>query len=119
MILTLTGSPKSTNSLYKSHCKFGHPVIYMTNEGKALKESYQWQAKSQWKGKPTDRTVSIHIMLFFNTQRKHDIDNYGKILLDSLTKIVWNDDNQIIQQTVIKMFDKQNPRIELSVTELN
>jgi len=45
--LTLKGSPQSTNNIYRS---VGHRV-YMTAKGKALKEDYQWQLKSQYKGK--------------------------------------------------------------------
>ena len=94
------------------------PRVYMSHEGKALKESYQWQAKSQWKKKTTDKPVAVHITLFFKNGHKHDIDNFGKLLLDSLTDIVWVDDSQIAQMTVIKMMDKARPRIEINITEL-
>jgi crossover junction endodeoxyribonuclease RusA len=117
MKIVLSGTPKSTNHLYKSHCRFGHPTVYMTADGKTLKESYQWQAKSQWGGKPTKKAVEVFIELYFDSNRKHDIDNYGKILLDSLTGIVWNDDNQIWKMMVCKMIDKNNPRIEIDIVE--
>lgn len=48
-----------------------------------------------------------------------DIDNYGKILLDSLTWIVYEDDKQIKLMTIqIMNPDKNNPRIELIIDEL-
>ena len=116
-MITLLGEPKSTNHIYKSHCKFGFPSYYMSAEGKSLKESYQWQAKSQWKKKIVGKPLEVSICLYFKAQRKHDIDNYGKILLDSLTGIVWEDDSQIWKMNVSKMVDKINPRIEIFITE--
>ncbi len=116
MLITLLGEPKTTNHLYKSHCRFGHPCVYMTASGKSLKESYQWQAKNQWKRKMiTDQEIGVDIKLFFGTKRNGDIDNYGKILLDSLTGIVWEDDKQIVTMNIEKHYDKSNPRIELTV----
>lgn len=117
MNIILTGEPQSTNNLYRSHCRFGHPAVYMTDKGKSLKESYGYQAKSQWRWGVSDKPFEVSIYLYFKTQRKHDIDNYGKILLDSMTGIVWKDDSQIWKMTVNKMVDKKNPRIEISIDE--
>ena len=115
MKITLLGEPKSTNNIYKYHCKFGFPSGYLSAEGKKLKEDYQWQAKSQCKEKISNKPFEIEIKLFFKRDGKHDIDNYGKLLLDSLTGIVWEDDNQIFKQTVSKWQDKNNPRIEITI----
>src|SRR3990167_11054997 len=117
MKIILTGSIQSTNHIYKSHCKFGFPQYYMSKEGKALKESYQWEAKSQMKGKIIKGDVGIEIDLYFGDKRVHDIDNYGKILLDSLTGIVWEDDKQIQKMLVTKNYSKENPRIEIIINE--
>lgn len=114
MTITLTGEPKSSQHIYKFHCRFGFPSGYMSAEGKILKEDYQWQAKSQWKDKPMDCALLVEIKLYFKRGGKHDIDNYGKILLDSLTGIVWSDDSQIEQMIVSKFIDKDNPRIEIT-----
>lgn len=87
----------------------------MSKTGKDRKEQYQWEAKSQWKEEPTDGEVSLDIILFFDDQRRHDIDNYNKIVLDSLSGIVFEDDNQITDIFIQKDFDKENPRIEVIV----
>lgn len=118
-MITLLGNPQSTNSVYKYHCKFGFPKGYLSKEGSDLRESYQWQARSQWKKKPTEKEVAIDIRLMFRSHVRHDIDNYGKILLDALTGIVWEDDSQIQSMSVSKWMDKENPRIEVVVNELN
>lgn len=113
-MITLLGEPKSSQHIYKYHCRFGFPSGYMSAEGKDLKYDYQIQAKSQWKNKPMDYPLVVNIRLYFKRGGKHDIDNYGKILLDSLTGIVWSDDSQIEQMIVSKFIDKSNPRIEIT-----
>ena len=115
--ITLLGEPKSTQHIYRFRCAGKIPMMYMNKEGKELKEYYCWQAKSQWKGKTTKAPVKVNIELFFANMRVHDIDNYGKILLDSLTGIVWDDDKQIQSMTVSKWIDKGNPRIEITIYE--
>ena len=87
----------------------------MTKKGKEMKESYQWQAKSQWKEKMLLRAVSLQISLYFGDKRKRDIDNYHKLSLDALSGIVWEDDSQVEEMMVRKFYDKQNPRIEITI----
>lgn len=115
MKITLNGEPRSTNHIYKSHARFGHPVVYMSKEGKELKEGYIWEAKSQFKGTPLICPVELKIDLYFGRKGKHDIDNYNKILLDSLTGIAYEDDSQIERLHIRKFYDKENPRIEIEV----
>ena len=112
--ITLLGNPQSTNHLYRRH---GY-IIYMSKEGKSLKEGYQFQAQTQYKEKPLSGDLQVSIGLYFNRKGKHDIDNFGKILLDSLTGIIWEDDNQIVTEKVSKFYDKKLPRIEIEVEKI-
>lgn len=114
MKIILLGEPVSTNHVYKRH---GY-VIYMSAEGRALKESYQMQALSQRGGhRANDSKYQVDIKLYFKDHRQRDIDNYGKILLDSLTGIIWNNDKQVNKMCVEKFIDKQEPRIEVDIYE--
>lgn len=88
----------------------------MTPAGKTLKESYSWQAKSQYRYKPTTDPVILEALLFFGTKRRQDIDNYNKILLDSLTGILWEDDSQIVELHLVKGYDKTDPRVQICLT---
>ena len=115
MTITLLGKPRSTNGIYKNMVRGGFVNRYMSNEGKALKLSYQWQAKSQWKGKPIEGDVSVDIIIYFGDRRKNDWDNFHKVSMDALTGIVWIDDSQIKKATVLKEYDKLNPRIEIKI----
>jgi crossover junction endodeoxyribonuclease RusA len=91
----------------------------MSKEGKLKKEEYQWEAKSQWKKKITNKDLEVIITLYFKDKKVRDIDNYSKILLDSMTGIVWEDDKQIQRMTIEKYIDKEDPRIEVEIFELD
>lgn len=114
-MIILKGRPISTNSIYKNH---GH-IMYMSKEGKLRKEQYRWEATSQWKGKMLKGDVEVIIGLYFDSNRKHDWDNYHKLSMDALTGIVWEDDNQVQTARVDKYIDKDNPRIEIEIYPLD
>ena len=113
--ITLNGEPQSTNNIYRSHCRFGFPSVYMSANGKTLKTDYQWQIKSQYHGKPIKGDIKMKVDLYLGTKRKQDIDNFNKILYDSLTGILYIDDSQIIEVLTRKLYDPKSPRIELFI----
>lgn len=115
MEFILKGNPISTGGIYKTMCRGNFPNTYMTNAGKALKEDYQWQIKSQYRGKPKIGEIDLRVELFFGDNRKRDIDNYNKILLDAFTGILWEDDSQIQSLLIVKNKDIKNPRIEIQL----
>lgn len=115
MKITLSGNPKSTNHIYKSTCRGGSSSVYMTAEGKALKEQYQWEARSQWKGKPLKGELEVTVRLYFGIARKSDWDNFHKLWQDALNGVVWLDDSQIVVAHVYKHYDKHKPRIDIAI----
>lgn len=117
-MIVLTGEPKSTQHIYRATCQGGYAHTYMIPEGKALKEQYQWEAKSQWKGPPLEGDVSVTITFYFKTKRKRDLDNQNKLVLDALTNITYNDDAQIAELRLTRNYDKARPRIEIALTQL-
>jgi Holliday junction resolvase RusA-like endonuclease len=90
----------------------------MTKEGHALKEQYQWEAKSQWKGKPLEGDIEVSITLYFGTKRRADLDNFNKLSLDALTGIAYLDDSQIARLTIARGYDRARPRIEIALNLL-
>jgi Holliday junction resolvase RusA-like endonuclease len=115
--ILLSGEPKSTQHIYRNTCRGGFSTTYMTAEGKALKEQYQWEARSQWKGKPLEGDIEVSITLYFGTKRRADLDNFNKLSLDALTCIAYLDDSQIAKLTIERSYDKLNPRIEITVLQ--
>jgi Holliday junction resolvase RusA-like endonuclease len=87
----------------------------MTTQGKLIKRGYQLEAKAQWRKKPLEGELEVWVTLFFGTKRKADLDNFNKILLDSLTGIVYVDDSQIHALHIQRDYDKKKPRIEISI----
>jgi len=117
MKIILEGSPISTSTIYHYHCKFGHPVGYMTAKGKALKEDYQWQIKSQFHGKPLKELLKVNIDIYFGTKRKADWDNFHKLSMDALSGLVWEDDSQVKEAHVFVKYDKERPRLEIEIKD--
>jgi len=113
--IILKGEPRSTQHIYKYTCRGRFSTMYMSAEGKALKESYRKQAKEQWIHKPRTGDIKLDITLYFGTKRRADIDNFNKLAFDSLTGIVFEDDSQIQEMTIRKNYDKILPRIEILI----
>src|SRR5436853_489402 len=97
MKIVLSGAPLSTNSIYRSHCRFGYPAYYMTKEGVKLKNEYR---KEMWmqreSGKLLDKPFAITVDFYLKTKRKFDTDNMKKLLFDAGNKVLWEDDSLIV-----------------------
>jgi Holliday junction resolvase RusA-like endonuclease len=117
-LIVLPGEPKSTSHIYKMTCRNGYAHMYLSQEGKNIKQQYIAQARKQWKRKLLTGDLQVAIKLFFGTKRKCDWDNFHKLSMDALEGIVWENDNQIQEADVCKFYDKQNPRIEIVVNSL-
>jgi crossover junction endodeoxyribonuclease RusA len=89
--IVLEGDPISTQHAYGSNGKHR----FLTPAARSLKESYAWQAKSQWKGKPLTGRLEVTICLYFKDSRRRDWDNWHKLSMDALQGIVFEDDEQI------------------------
>lgn len=47
--------------------------------------------------------------------KKPDADNIAKIILDSLNKVAYKDDTQVIELVVIKRYTQEKERVELEI----
>lgn len=92
---------------------------YMAQVCKDLKEDYQWQIRSQYHGPVLTSPLSIEMTIYFGTKRRADIDNFNKLVFDSLTDLVYEDDSQIERLTIVKDYDKEKPRVELVIHRLS
>jgi Holliday junction resolvase RusA-like endonuclease len=117
-MITLKGQPLSTNHIYKHTCRGRFASVYMSSDGKALKENYIKQLSKQWKEEIIKDELSIHYVLYFGDKRKRDIDNHLKIIQDSLSGIVFEDDSQIKELYVRKEYDHENPRVDIEIMQL-
>lgn len=51
-------------------------------------------------------------------EKKPDIDNIAKIILDSLNSIAFDDDKQVIELTVLKRYTEDTERVEFELEEI-
>lgn len=63
------------------------------------------------------KEVLVEIKITFSNQMRHDIDNYQKIILDCFKGKLWEDDDQIVVLKTSKFYKKDEPSIEISITE--
>lgn len=118
MIITLSGEPKSTQTIYRSACNGRIPTRYMTAEGKAIKAAYQLEARSQYRGPLLTKQLEVKAFFYFGSKRRTDFDNFNKLWADALSGIVYEDDSQIREFVWRRFYDKNKPRIELAIYEL-
>jgi Holliday junction resolvase RusA-like endonuclease len=116
--IVLKGQPISTNHIYLISCRGGYPQKYLSKQASILKEDYQWQGKIQWRGKKMlkDR-LFLDIKIYLKNKRIIDWDNLHKLSMDSLNKIIWEDDKQIHKATVERLYNKKYPRIEIIINK--
>jgi len=90
----------------------------MSKEGKELKEDYIRQVKRQWKEDIIKDNVSLSCVVYHKDRRNRDIDNTNKLIFDSLSGIVFEDDKQIKELYIRKEVDTQNPRVTIEIMEV-
>lgn len=118
MEIILSGNPLSTQTIYRYTCIGRFARLYMAKAGKKLKEQYQADARMQYEGEMILGDCELEITLFFKDKRRRDIDNFNKLVLDSLEGVVYEDDKQIQRLTIIKNYSKENPRIEIIIKQI-
>ena len=86
---------------------------YLEGPIRARIEVYYQIPKSYTKGKRLACKHNITLPC-----KKPDSDNIAKIVLDSLNKIAFDDDSQIVELTVIKRWTEEQERIEFELEEV-
>lgn len=70
---------------------------------------------------PNYEKCKMTITYYFKDKRRHDPSNYDKMLLDGLVEanIIKDDNYDVIQEfTTIGKYDKENPRTEIEIKEV-
>ena len=110
MKITLSLQP-TTNRQYGMHGQ----IKYLTHESRTWKEETLWKLKTLRLVTLLDKVVvTVHFYLKFD----RDVDNL-KLLLDTLTGQVYEDDKQVVELHVYKHKDKLNPRVVVEVLPLD
>ncbi|ASQ49377.1 hypothetical protein BCB68_07175 [Leptotrichia sp. oral taxon 498] len=111
MKLELSVMPPSVNSLWVNKPN----GRYKSKKGKIFEETARSELKKQFRCKPLANGLKVRIRLYFKDKRKRDIDNYNKAILDSMTKIIYEDDSQIEELNVKKLVGCGFDKVEIEV----
>jgi crossover junction endodeoxyribonuclease RusA len=109
--LILLDVPVSLNKLYV-RTKRG---IAKSDAGKAYTKQSQWKMRAQGV-EPIEGDCAVVIRVYRKAKRG-DLDNYLKLLLDTLEGAAYHNDNQIVELHAYRYDDRLNPRVEISVSK--
>lgn len=73
----------------------------------------EWRQKNGWTIATKDTRVTVRYWTWMPDRRRRDPSNLVKIMLDSLTGALWEDDQFVLPHAMGVEVDKQNPRVEL------
>jgi len=65
---------------------------------------------------PTDEQVFLDLEIYHRNGRKPDADNVVKVIEDGLTKILWDDDRNVLPRVQFETWPDANPRVEARIT---
>ena len=88
--------------------------IVVTDEARAYKDEVRLLLRNL---APLSGDVIVSLTVFRPAHRG-DLDNYCKILLDALQGCAYGNDNQIIEIHSFREDDKDDPRVEVLVYEI-
>ena len=108
--ITLNTTPPSLNRAYRSY----RGKIVLSAEAKAFKDALQQLA-------PNDKVlgkIHLEVNLTFADKRKRDLDNYLKVLIDSMKNLFFEDDDQIYKITATKVIGAGKAETEIVINSL-
>lgn len=110
--------PPSVNSFWRSVPATRNRIakVLISEQGRRFKRACQLAAAAQC-ATPMDGDVSLRCVVYFKDRRR-DLDNVLKPLLDALNGIVYRDDRQVAHLEFTKRFDVRRPRVELVAAPL-
>lgn len=110
--VTLIGPPPLINRTYK----IGMNSFYKDNEQSSRQDSYRTQARAQYRQKPKKGPLSV-VYEFYYSRSNTDWESGVKGTQDALNGILWIDDVQIVEATVMKYHNTKNPRVDITVID--
>jgi len=112
---TVPGPPKAKERP-RFNMKTGR--VFTPKTSRAYEQNVAASAIEAGAHRRMDETSSwgISMNIFFPDLRRRDLDNVVKAILDGLNRVVWWDDSQVVSMTTKKALDRDNPRVEVSLT---
>ena len=92
--------------------------VYVSAKAKHYKEMIYWLAKEAQIGEPLTGAVAVTITVY-RPQRRGDLDNRLKVLIDALRGIAYEDDSQIVELHAYQKEAPNNGSVEVEVKQVN
>lgn len=90
--------------------------IYMTREARDYKRAVAGIGMAK-RIQPLTGEVAVLIRVY-RARKAGDADGFGKVLLDSLEGVCYENDRQIVDYHVKRFDDRDNPRVEIEVWQV-
>ncbi len=71
-------------------------------------------AKARWTRRP-GALYAVELLVVFPDERRRDVDNVAKAVLDACNGVVWIDDAMVTDLRVRRAIDRVAPRVEMAV----
>lgn len=120
MIIVKLPFPPSTNTMYPTNQHGGGR--HLSKEGAAWKAAAAWECAQAFRLIDAPRQFAVIIRLWFPDNRRRDIDNYVKGIIDVIREALCIDDNwKVIPRLIVEAMgvDKLNPRAEVTILPLD
>ena len=103
----------------KSNCyRIARGFMYKSKELQQYEKSFALQCR-QYRNKNIEDNFEFNIDVYYPNNRS-DLDNSLKVVLDCLQKCnAIKNDNKCVKITATKFIDKEKPRIEFSINQIN
>jgi Holliday junction resolvase RusA-like endonuclease len=84
-------------------------TVYLDPKFSSYKERFTKAAKEQYNGPVYSSSLLVVAKFFFQTKRRKDLPNAGKLEFDALNGIVYEDDSQISSLITEKIYSPEKP----------
>lgn len=122
LLIKYDGLPPSNNKYLVPSCTIrggkAFPSVYESKESKEFKRHFSGYLKqlvnnTGWDIGETKRGHWYLDCVFVQSRTNQDSNNFFKVLLDSMTKVVFDDDSNILVRVQKVSYSPSNPRFEL------
>lgn len=117
MIIQLNATQILLNKLYVPIVRNGKASIIKSKEAKEFLKYVQMECLKQ-KVKPIKGNILFYMDILISKRKNYDIDASLKLLFDSLNKIAYNDDSQIVDLRVRKHLNQEEDKIIIKIEEI-
>lgn len=121
MKFTIKGEPRVKKNSQQIIYKNGRPLIIQNKRYLDFEEQCLWQIGKAYR-QQIDFPVNVQYVFYRGSKRKVDLTNLMEAMDDILVKAnVLTDDNRDViakHDGSIVLYDKENPRIEVTIEEL-